>query len=279
MSNRRQHPESHAQDRHAQPTELGETIRLQPVDDQVTVPPGSMKIGPAHQTLRLPPQRPMSGREPSSEVRPVPTPVTQAYEAATVWLPQPVTEPAPEEFNNTTLLDPNAWAASTQPVPAPTDEELHRFGPGISLQTADTWHKAALPPTDHPRRKRRWLLPLLIVLSALAFLIWQRYEQPVSIAKVTVHTDAAGPACNRTFQITGVLETDGGAGEVTYRWRRSDGTNSGVLTQHVPKGHHTTELMLRWTFQGHGTMQATATLEILTPIPTSAAVTFPYTCR
>lgn len=71
----------------------------------------------------------------------------------------------------------------------------------------------------------------------------------------------------------------GGAGTVRYRWRRSDGTDSGVLTQPVPNGRRSTDVVLRWTFQGKGTMQATATLEIVGPGSGSATVAFPYTCR
>ncbi|MET7458531.1 hypothetical protein ABZT03_43355 [Streptomyces sp. NPDC005574] len=279
MSKYRQHSENHAQDGLGQPTRTGETINLPLIGDTDTVLPGSTKVGPEEQTLLLPPQRFIPAREPSIRVQPgSAAPMTQASEAPTVWLPQPVTKPAPEDFNNGTLLDPNAWARITQSVSATPDEDLPNSGPRISLQTANIWHNTE-STTNHPRRKRRWVVPLLVLLSLFAFLIYQRYEQPVSIAKVSVHTDAAGPACNRTVQITGVMETDGGAGKITYRWHRSDGTNSDVLTQHVPSGHHTTELMLRWTFEGHGSMQATTTLEILTPVPTSAAVTFRYTCR
>jgi hypothetical protein len=33
-----------------------------------------------------------------------------------------------------------------------------------------------------------------------------------------------------------------------------------------------------WTFDGHGTMRATTTLEVLSPDPTTASVTFTYAC-
>ncbi|MFF3062612.1 hypothetical protein [Streptomyces sp. NPDC057909] len=285
MNNRWQHPDDHATAPLAQPLKWEDAVCLDPpVGDGNTVPPGSVKVGHADQTLWLPPRRPMPRDRPAGEIRlkpeQVPALETSVPEAGTVWLPRPVVEHMPEEFDSATLLDPEVWAASAQSVPASIGEDLNRFGPGVPSQSAATWHGIAPPPTNRPRRRRRWLLlSLLIVVSVLAFLAWQHYGRPVEVIGVMARTDAAGPACNGTARVTGVLETDGGLGDVTYRWRRSDGTDSGVLTQYVPSGHHSTELVLDWTFKGHGTMQATATLEILTPIPTSTAVTFPYTCR
>ncbi|MCX2184995.1 hypothetical protein KV205_31390 [Streptomyces sp. SKN60] len=117
------------------------------------------------------------------------------------------------------------------------------------------------------------------MLAVLAALAWQHSGRPTTVTAVTVQTDSGGPPCNGTAVITGTLETDGGPGDVTYRWRRSDGTDSGTLTQRVPSGHRTTDVVLRWTFRGHGAMTATATLEILTPTPVSKATSFPYICR
>jgi hypothetical protein len=65
---------------------------------------------------------------------------------------------------------------------------------------------------------------------------------------------------------------------VSYRWKRSDGTVSGMLRQHVTRGAHRTDVVLRWTFDGHGTLRATATLEVLSPDPTAASATFTYAC-
>jgi hypothetical protein len=99
------------------------------------------------------------------------------------------------------------------------------------------------------------------------------------VTGASVRTDPAGPACNGTAVITGTLTTNGQAGTVEYRWRRSDGTVSHTLRQDVARGAQDTDVVLRWTFDGRGSLRATATLDVLTPNPTTAAVTFKYRCR
>jgi hypothetical protein len=87
-----------------------------------------------------------------------------------------------------------------------------------------------------------------------------------------------GPDCDGTALVTGTLGTQGSAGTASYRWRTSDGNTSGLLTQYVPGGSHTTEVVLRWTFHSPSSMQMTATLDIVGPTARSASVTFPYNC-
>ncbi|MCX4744800.1 hypothetical protein OG455_04570 [Kitasatospora sp. NBC_01287] len=213
---------------------------------------------------------------------------------------------AAEAFTATEVLTPTVPLAteplSTAELPAdelPVAEDgLRRFGPGVPVaavavppQLAARWHgdggdsgdsgDNAPAPAERPARGRgsRWLLPVLILLAVLGFLAWQWWPDPLTVTGVSVHTGPAGPACDGTAQVVGTLATEGGAGTVSYRWRRSDGTVSAELTQEVPKGSHRTEVVLRWTFDGKGTMAATATLEVLSPGARSAATTFTYTCR
>ncbi|WP_371494340.1 hypothetical protein OG871_04425 [Kitasatospora sp. NBC_00374] len=266
----------------------------------------------AESTVRLPPKG--IAAAPGAEELTVRLDETDPV-AATVRLDQPpaatsVTAPVPVPADSATFLDPEAWPSAAErttpqpgvpaapvpvapvpvpPVPAEPDpagptppDGLRRFGPGVPPQAAAVWHGAAQTEAPEPprKRRRRWLiLPLLLLLAVLAYLGWQRYGHPVVVKSVTVQTDAAGPACDGTQAITAELETDGGAGEVRYRWLRSDGTDSGELTQRVPSGHRTTDLVLRWSFHGQGSMDATATLEVLSPDPRTAAVSFTYTCR
>ncbi|MFD8820401.1 hypothetical protein ACFV23_55230, partial [Streptomyces sp. NPDC059627] len=70
----------------------------------------------------------------------------------------------------------------------------------------------------------------------------------------------------------------GNAGTVDYRWKRSDGTASAVLHQEVGENVRTSEVVLRWSFDGRGTMKATATLEVLSPDPVTASTSFTYDC-
>jgi hypothetical protein len=284
-----------------------ETVRLGPPPAAPPVDPdATFRLGtPPHAqpspdaTVQLA-ARPVPG-EPEATVRlgQVPPPVggatvrlNTAKPAAP--LPPPPSAPQPAGFESATFLDPEVWPtvppAAPQPPVVPAapaaDDGLRRFGPGVPPQAAAVWHgtAAAAPPVpvpEAPRRRRRWLLlPLVLLIAVLAWFGWDRYGRPVAVTGVSVRTDTAqGPGCDGTAVVTGTLATDGGAGTVRYRWRRSDGTDSGVLSQAVPSGRASTEVVLRWTFQGKGAMQATATLEVVTPGSDQASVNFPYSCR
>ncbi|WP_327673639.1 hypothetical protein [Kitasatospora sp. NBC_00458] len=159
--------------------------------------------------------------------------------------------------------------------------ELRRFGPGVPPQAAAVWHGRAVPGAEQPRRRRalRWLVPVAVAAAVLAFLFWRFQGPALEVTGVGVTTaDPAGPGCGGTAVVTAVLETRGGAGTVRYRWLRSDGTTSGEIRQDVRSGTHRTELVLRWSFEGRGSFDATATLEILAPQARTAATSFPYRC-
>ncbi|MEU6854322.1 hypothetical protein ABZ901_30875 [Actinacidiphila alni] len=201
-----------------------------------------------------------------------------------------------------------AAAPEAEPVPAPPPafvSGLRRFGPGVpaaapapgpaTRQTAAVWHGTVPPGTVPPgtvphgtappgpvRRRGAlggWALPLVVLLGALAFLLWQRWPGPsVRVDAVSVRSGAAVQGCHSTAKVTGTLRTGGGAGTVRYRWRRSDGTVSDELTQHVGKGRRSTEVTLLWSFDGRGSFAATVTLEVLGPQRRSASGTFTYRC-
>ncbi|MFE5588412.1 hypothetical protein, partial [Kitasatospora sp. NPDC056531] len=177
---------------------------------------------------------------------------------------------------------------SSASVPTPTaapDErplapgELRRFGPGVPPRAAAAWHgEAAAEPKPRPRRVRRWLVPVAVLLAVLALLFWRFHTTVLAVTAVGVTTDPAGPGCGGTAVVTASVETNGGAGSIRYRWVRSDGTTSDEIVQDVRSGTHHTDLILRWTFDGHGSLQATATLEIIAPAARTATATFPYHC-
>nr|BEK63832.1 hypothetical protein KPHV_10590 [Kitasatospora purpeofusca] len=185
---------------------------------------------------------------------------------------------------------PAASAASSAPaapaVAGSGDErplapgELRRFGPGVPPLAAAVWHGAAVPGAEPPRRRRarRWLLPLVLLLAVLALLFWRFSTPALAVTGVRVTTDPAGPGCDAVAVIKAEVETNGGAGTLRYRWLRSDGTTSAEIGQDLGSGTHRTELVLRWSFEGRGSLAATATLEILAPGSRTAAVSFPYHC-
>jgi hypothetical protein len=94
-----------------------------------------------------------------------------------------------------------------------------------------------------------------------------------------VRTDPAGPACDGTADVVGVVRTNGEPGTIDYRWLRSDGTTSGTLREKVTQGRREVRLHLLWTFHGQGSHQARAELEITSPAAHTASARFTYDCR
>ncbi|WP_395297788.1 hypothetical protein ACF9IK_33300 [Kitasatospora hibisci] len=207
--------------------------------------------------------------------------------------------PAAEEAECATYLDPTVWGTAApapprpEPAPAPPRHEppppepppyeVHRFGPGVPPVAAAVWHGPPSAPPLPPRRRRgvRWLVPAVVLVVLLAFLLVRcRSEPPLALGGVTVGAEpAGGPSCGGTAVITATVATDGHAGTIRYRWLRSDGTSSGELVQPVQSGERRADLVLRWTFDGRGTMQATATVDILAPRHLGAAASFTYACQ
>ncbi|MFB8166653.1 hypothetical protein ACFC60_01735 [Kitasatospora purpeofusca] len=219
--------------------------------------------------------------------------------------PAAPTAPVDDEPGCATVLDPTAWGSPvavavtpsapfpappppppppllppppTAPPPAPPQYEVHRFGPGVPPAVAAAWHGTPPPPTRRPTLP--WLVPAAVVLALLAVLPARcRAEPPLTPTGLTLTaTRADGPPCDGSAVFTATVTTDGHPGTVRYRWRRDDGSVSGELRQPVRSGEYRTDLVLGWSFVGHGTLHATATVEILSPRSLSATASFDYTC-
>ncbi len=213
---------------------------------------------------------------------------TPAHGTPTPVVPVPVPLPAPTGAEPAAPAAPETSSAAAAAAAAAASDaeqplapgELRRFGPGVPPLAADVWHGRTAPDAEQPRRRRvgRWLVPVAVLLAVLALLFWRFATPALAVTGVTVTTDPAGPGCAGTAVITAAVETDGRAGTLRYRWLRSDGTTSGELHQDVRSGAHRTDLVLRWSFEGQGSLAATATLEIVEPGSRSAAVSFPYRC-
>jgi len=166
---------------------------------------------------------------------------------------------------------------------ASTDDVTLRFGPGVPPRLAGVWREG------DPRRKRplaRRILSGVItlgvaVLTGLVVWFLLRSGPKAEVTGVTVSAPAGVQTCGATAVVVGVIHTNGGQGDVSYRWKRSDGQNSGVFTDTVPKGKHAIEVPLRWTVKGPGTLHAVATLEVLSPKGPdgTASAAFEYECH
>jgi hypothetical protein len=172
-------------------------------------------------------------------------------------------------------------------------ETYVRFGPGVPVQAAPApdrataiWRGEVRPVGNTAqqaaeRRSRRWIMPLtvlILVIAVLIYFLWGRTSDPVAVSSVGVKAPTATVTCGQTEHLSAVIATNGGSGKLTYQWVRSDGTTSDVLTQNVNKGQHQTTVALLWNFDGYGTLDATATLHILSPGHASGSATFHYTC-
>lgn len=190
--------------------------------------------------------------------------------------------------------EPQHWSP---PPPPPPPTQLLRFGPGVPVpgvtqdmtQVTAVWRGEAHPAEDaattainDTRRRRRrllsWSLPLLVLLAVIAILLWQHSGSPLRVTDTAVHASSPTLTCDGVATVTAEMRTNGNSGTITYRWRRSDGTVSDTLRQQAAKGSTDVHVVLLWSFHGHDTMNATATLEVLTPSPLNASTTFTYTC-
>jgi uncharacterized protein YjdB len=172
-------------------------------------------------------------------------------------------------------------------------ETYVRFGPGVPAQAAPApdrataiWRGEVRPVGDTARqaaasRSRRWIMPLtvlILVIAVLIYFLWGRASDPVAVSSVAVRPGAATVTCGQTERLSAVIATNGGSGKLTYQWVRSDGTTSEVLTHNMNKGEHQTTVALLWNFDGYGTLDATATLHILSPGNASGSAAFHYSC-
>lgn len=141
-------------------------------------------------------------------------------------------------------------------------------------------------PVEPIRPKRRRTRLLVLGLSALAVLlaatgaayVLTRPPDTLIVNSVEVKPPAKA-GCNSTVSVVGVINTNGGAGTVRYRWSRNDDQASPVLPLDIKARHERTEVTLRWTLEGKGTFDAEARLEVLEPIAKSATGKFTYECK
>ncbi|MEV5955804.1 hypothetical protein AB0M11_18870 [Streptomyces sp. NPDC051987] len=200
--------------------------------------------------------------------------------SATVLASHWIQRPEPDD----TLVEPVVAASAPSTRPDRVEGSVLRFGPGVTaavahrtVQSLPATSSAPAPPTG--RRLRRNALPTLLVVAVLVFLAWQRFGPSVAVTQVAVTARPTVLGCDGTADIVGLVTTNGRRGTLSYRWVRSDGTESGVLHEVTAPGKRHARLHLRWTFQGPGHRTARAELRILSPGHRAAAARFSYDCH
>ena len=196
------------------------------------------------------------------------------------------------------LSGPSAPEA-TQPFDVAADnaaDSYVSFGPGVPMPAAPARDRATalwrgdVSPSPSPeavdlarrRRGQRWILPLTVLILVIAVLIyyfWGRGPSTeLAVTGVTVQPSATAVSCDGTERLTAEVTTNGGSGTLEYQWLRSDGTVSGKLTQPVAQGSKHVSIVLEWSFEGYGSMDATATFSVLSPGTQRADTAFTYHC-
>ncbi|MFF0753186.1 hypothetical protein [Streptomyces sp. NPDC004267] len=186
-----------------------------------------------------------------------------------------------------TPLTPTSAPGGSEDGAEDDGEIVLRFGPGVPRSEEEALRALWAAPEPAPvparrRRRRAGLLGAAAALAAVAVVLWLLLR-PTAGPAVTAVRVTAGPqalTCGGTADVTGVVTTDGHAGPVTYRWLRSDGQRSGVLTRTARAGEDEVAVHLRWTVRGPGLFHGTARLEVLRPgtTPLEAEAAFGYAC-
>ncbi|WP_329319860.1 hypothetical protein [Streptomyces sp. NBC_01262] len=120
---------------------------------------------------------------------------------------------------------------------------------------------------------------LLGLLLLAVFLVWRRPGPPLSVMGVSTTVSPGRVGCGGTAVVVGTIRTNGSAGSVRYRWRRSDGVSQEPEELRLSRGARSVEVVLRWTLRGHGRLNASAVLHVLSPASFDATSRFTYTCR
>jgi hypothetical protein len=174
-------------------------------------------------------------------------------------------------------------------------EDVLRFGRGVAPlpqpqqrpRLADTGWGGELPQRPAKRIKpwRARIIGILSALVTLVLIVYVGYQiiqrlVPLRVGGATVAlAEPLGDKCDVQAKVIGTIRTNGAAGTITYRWLTSDGKTTSILQEQVNLGTEHVQVPLLWKFSGQSTIQAKATLQILTPSELEASTEFTYSCR
>jgi hypothetical protein len=174
-------------------------------------------------------------------------------------------------------------------IAAPSDEHrdearVLRFGPGVPASVTRV-AATPLPPLRRRRRLAQFIstVTVLVLVAAAAGHLWRRLYPGLAISTVSVAAVAID-TCDTAADVVAVLQTNGMAGTLVYRWQthvdgRSPDETSREVRQHIGAGTQTVTLHLAWTFKGPG--QATGEVALIVNAPGALTVHAPvsYRCR
>lgn len=132
-------------------------------------------------------------------------------------------------------------------------------------------------------RRRRTILAavLFAVIMGGAILAWLKLSggPELAIKSIDVVAPKKTQGCNSAVVVTGKIITNGGAGEISYEWRKNLDKEVVKQTLRTTADQTSYTVPLRWTLKGKSTVKATATLRVLSPGPLRTdKASFTYKC-
>jgi hypothetical protein len=235
-----------------------------------------------------------------------------AFDRSGAQLPQTTFDPSGAQLPQTTF-DPSGSQPSRIPSQTPPSSLPQRVpapiesvpvpsgtgsggGTGTRTGTSVRIGKGVTPATlrrsrDGRATTRLWFGHATRVLSVIATIVligaaawtgwqwWQHFHNKVAVTSVDAEpAQQLDGRCDVQYDIVGTITTNGKSGTIAYVWQRSDGQSSGTLHQSVSSGQNSTTVHLYWKFTGEGSLNATATLHILSPTAGDATAHFRYSC-
>ena len=200
---------------------------------------------------------------------------------------QPPPPPAPPQS-----MHPDQPGGAPPFIPPPAAPSMP--SPAMPSPAAFTVPQVSAPVYQPPKVKKkrrpfRLLLPLvlILVLAAGAYYAYNRFLGGPALAVTTVKaeithgsTGDVGHCPTASFDFTGTITTNGGAGDITYQWIQPDGTPATETPVHVEKGQTIVPASLHFTYKGNGDATGDKTqLKVLKPAPVdSNLVPVQYRC-
>jgi hypothetical protein len=205
---------------------------------------------------------------------------------------------APHEPTMYAPLPESSAAAGRPQVPDAAARQLPvsevvRYGPGVPASQAvvsagqagaaaeSVWRtgRQPEPPPGRTRLRRRLgLLLTVILLVAAGVVVYLRFFDHPSL-HVTGVEILRPTRTGCTVDVTGRINTNGGAGTVSYQWVFRPQTQAPQpLNQSLAAGQHTVNVTIAVEGQGHGTVSQLVTLDVLGPGTGTASTTVTISC-